>query len=57
MGSDTDSIDPLLPLQEPTKNHPGKPRKTYRLTRLGRRVLEADRNRIQSLLETAHAIL
>jgi DNA-binding PadR family transcriptional regulator len=41
----------------PSDPHPGKPRKVYRLTRLGRRVLEADRNRMQALLETANAVL
>lgn len=43
--------------ESPSENHPGKPRKTYRLTRLGRRVLEADRNRMQALLETANAVI
>lgn len=40
-----------------SENHPGKPRKTYRLTHLGRRALEADRNRMQVLLKTANAVL
>jgi DNA-binding PadR family transcriptional regulator len=43
--------------KSPRENHPGKPRKTYRLTRLGRRVLEADRDRMQALLESANAVL
>lgn len=46
------------PVEEPSaENHPGKPRKTYRLTRLGRQALEADRKRMQALLETASAVL
>jgi len=39
------------------ESSPGKPRKTYRLSRLGRRVLEADRARMQTLLEMANAVL
>ncbi len=47
-------------LDEPggtAEDHPGKPRKVYRLTRLGRRLLEADRKRMQLLLETANGVL
>ena len=43
--------------ESPPDNHPGKPRKVYCLTRLGRRVLEADRSRMQALLETANTVL
>ena len=43
--------------ESPSDIHPGKPRKVYRLTHLGRRVLEANRNRMQALLETANAVL
>ena len=38
-------------------NNPGKARKTYRLSHLGRRVLEADRTRMQTLLETVNSVL
>jgi DNA-binding PadR family transcriptional regulator len=38
-------------------DHPGKPRKVYRLTRLGRRLLEADWKRMQFLLKTAGEVL
>ena len=41
------------PIQE-ARNHPGKPRKTYRLTRTGRRVLEAETTRMQHLVEKAN---
>lgn len=37
--------------------HPGKPRKAYRLTRMGRRALDAERQRLQALLDAAHAVL
>ena len=33
--------------------HPGKPRKAYRLTKTGRRVLEAETTRMMSLAATA----
>jgi DNA-binding PadR family transcriptional regulator len=35
------------------QNHPGKPRKAYRLTKAGRRVLEAETRRMMSLVATA----
>ena len=35
------------------QNHPGKPRKAYRLTKTGRRVLEAEARRMMSLVTTA----
>ena len=35
------------------QNHPGKPRKAYRLTKTGRRVLEAETTRMMSLAATA----
>ena len=35
------------------QNHPGKPRKAYRLTKNGRQVLEAETRRMQSLVATA----
>lgn len=37
--------------------YPGKPRKAYRLTRIGRRVLQAERRRMQALLEIASTVL
>jgi DNA-binding PadR family transcriptional regulator len=40
------------PNQE-SRNHPGKPRKAYRLTPTGRRVLEAETTRLQRLVEKA----
>lgn len=43
--------------ESPSDNHPGKPRKVYRLTCLGRQALEANRNRMQALLETANAVV
>jgi len=36
-----------------SQNHPGKPRKAYRLTKAGRRVLEAETRRMMSLAATA----
>ena len=36
-----------------SQNHPGRPRKSYRLTRLGRRVLEAETKRLQTLIVAA----
>lgn len=35
------------------QSHPGRPRKVYRLTRRGRRVLEAETLRLQSLISAA----
>ena len=49
--------EPAEGSESPSENHPGKPRKIYHLTHLGRRVLEADRKRMQALLETADAVL
>ena len=36
-----------------SQNHPGRPRKSYRLTRRGRRVLEAETNRLRTLVAAA----
>lgn len=36
-----------------SQNHPGRPRKAYRLTKNGRRVLEAETRRMLSLVATA----
>lgn len=38
---------------EGRQSHPGRPRKIYRLTRRGRRVLEAETLRLQSLISAA----
>ncbi len=35
------------------QNHPGRPRKSYRLTRRGWRVLEAETSRLQTLVAAA----
>jgi len=35
------------------QNHPGRPRKAYRLTKNGRRVLEAETKRMRSLIAIA----
>jgi len=38
----------------PSSNQAGRPRKVYTLTRLGRRVLEAEVGRLQTLVSAAH---
>jgi DNA-binding PadR family transcriptional regulator len=38
---------------EGRQSHPGRPRKVYRLTRRGRRVIEAETLRLQSLISVA----
>lgn len=38
---------------EEEQNHPGKPRKAYHLTAIGRQVLEAETNRMQTLVAAA----
>lgn len=40
-------------IREATQRRPGRPRKSYRLTQMGRRVLEAETNRLQALVVTA----
>lgn len=35
------------------QNHPGRPRKSYRLTQMGWRVLEAETNRMRALVAAA----
>lgn len=35
------------------QNHPGRPRKSYRLTQMGWRVLEAETNRMRTLVSAA----
>jgi DNA-binding PadR family transcriptional regulator len=42
------------PAGEPPATHPGKPRKAYRLTGTGRRVLEAETHRMSALVSAAH---
>ena len=40
--------------ESPTgQNHPGRPRKSYRLTQMGWRVLEAETNRMRTLVSAA----
>jgi DNA-binding PadR family transcriptional regulator len=39
--------------REASRNHPGRPRKSYRLTQRGRRVLEAETHRLRTLVTTA----
>jgi len=48
-------FDDEVGMDEPQKgqNHPGKPRKAYRLTINGRRVLEAETRRMLSLVAVA----
>jgi DNA-binding PadR family transcriptional regulator len=36
-----------------TQRRPGRPRKSYRLTQMGRRVVKAETNRLQALVVTA----
>jgi len=40
-------------VQEPQSIHPGKPRKAYRLTPLGQRVVQAETARLQALMLAA----
>ena len=44
-------------VREEPQTHPGKPRKAYQLTHSGRQVLQAETNRLKSLLAAARRTL
>ena len=43
----------VTPAEDPAKNHNGRVRKTYRLTGLGRQILEAEVMRLEGLVHAA----
>jgi DNA-binding PadR family transcriptional regulator len=43
----------IMQIEEPQPNHPGRARKVYRLTQLGKAALSAEVNRLHSLLSAA----
>jgi DNA-binding PadR family transcriptional regulator len=51
---DQSLIERVPEVRGETQSHPGKPRKSYRLTALGRHVLEAETQRLRSMVSTAH---